>query len=324
MSKLKCTIIGGGSLGSYFAIKSSLSGYTTSLMTRNKENKIHINLLSEGRYYYGKVTNSYIDFAKPDVLVLAVKSYNLESTIIEYSSLIENAKHILLLQSNPDLIFNNTLLDSPKVFLCPILFCVVGNYKSIIVELNKGSIVFGSQHPQNEQSISDLNDFLNSITNTHYSKNISLDLFLKIIINSSLLPLSIIGGLNYGMAYATRNRLEYAATIFDECLGLAKILFPEKNTVIFDKLLHNIDSNESLLILSNLIYRYHNVVPSIFFDLIKGKEITEIPYFYDKIILMGENKNINLIKLKNVSKLLNEHIATGNILDEKHLNNMVM
>ncbi len=29
-----------------------------------------------------------------------------------------------------------------------------------------------------------------------------------------------------------------------------------------------------------------------------------------------------MIKLKNASKLLNEHIATGNILDEKHLNNM--
>ena len=179
-------IIGLGAIGSYFALKMKLSGYNPILFTKeSKPSVLNIIYREDGRIYSQQfVKGNPSENNSFDFLFITVKSYSIELVIKNYRTLINNSKRIILVQSNINLKEYDWGANFDKLYFTPILIGIIGDYRSIIFELNKGSILIGKLIPNTNNEIFLVKDLLSNIANVIISDDIEIDLFLKVIINT--------------------------------------------------------------------------------------------------------------------------------------------
>jgi ketopantoate reductase len=110
---------------------------------------------------------------------------------------------------------------------------------------------------------------------------------------------------SFSKALDTNIKVRNASIIFEEGINLAKVIYP-KNSVILpnNRLLSQIKSTDnSMEIITRVIFKYPDVIPSIVFDVIRKKE-TELKYIYDDIIDLGKQNLHDMCKLENVKNEL--------------------
>lgn len=311
MKQPRIGIIGGGSIGSYFAIKLASAGFSPKLITHFNNHIKSAILISHNKIFKGNINQLNKSDYSFDILIIAVKSYSLENVYNDYQKLISECNQIIFVQSNINFIKSDFPFDYAKVFFCPVLFSAIGNYRSIVYELNKGSLILGTLNKSSSEKLFQLKNILDVISPTDISNNINFDLFLKIIINTSLFPLAIILGTNFGTAYNSDKNIMFAANIFMECINLAKRVFATDSCYIFGHPLKYIDFTKCLTILRELVNKYTKVIPSVLFDLLLNKEVNELPYFFDDILKLSLENDIEMSNLNIAHKKLIE------ILDKK-------
>lgn len=317
MVQTKIGIIGGGSIGSYFAIKLSIAGYKPIILGRNNIQEKNAVLISDRKIIGGEVkqVNTYENTF--DLVIIAVKSYNLENVYKDYGNIINNARNIVFVQSNLNFIKGHIPFDPTRVYFCPILFSAVGNYRSVVYELNKGNIILGS-HQGKKENISFIKNIFDNISPTFLSSNIYFDLFVKVIVNTSLFPLSIILKTDFGTAFSKKSHITLATKIFSECIQLGKLAFNNDENLLFGRVFKDIYDDELTIILKEIIEKYSRVIPSVLFDLLQGKLITELPFFFDDVINMGLEYNYEMPILKQVQIELSKTSQNRQSLDDSY------
>ena len=317
MTQTKIGIIGGGSIGSYFAIKLSSAGYKPIILGRINHQEKNAVLISDRKIISGvvKQVNNYENTF--DLLIIAVKSYNLEKVYNDYGNIMNNSQNIVFVQSNLNFIKDSIPFDPARIFFCPILFSAVGNYHSVVYELNKGNVILGTKQGQKE-NISFIKNIFENISPTFLSSSIYFDLFVKVIVNTSLFPLSIILKTDFGTAFSKNNHMVLATKIFSECIQLAKLAFNHNENLLFGRVLKDIYEDELTILLKEILEKYSKVIPSVLFDLLQGKSITELPFFFDDVINMGLEHNYEMPILKQVQNELNRTLQNKQSFDDSY------
>lgn len=317
MAQTKIGIIGGGSIGSYCAIKLSIAGFKPIIFGRYNTQEKNAVLISDRKIISGvvKQVNDYKNTF--DLLIIAVKSYNLENVYKDYGNIINNAHSIVFVQSNLNFIKEHIPFDPTRIFFCPILFSVVGNYRSVVYELNKGNVILGSQQGKKE-NISFIKNIFDNISPTFLSSNIYFDLFVKVIVNTSLFPLSIILKTDFGNAFSKNSHITLATKIFSECIQLGRLAFNNDKNLLFGRVLKDIYDGELTIILKEILEKYSKVIPSVLFDLLQGKSMTELPFFFDDVINMGLEYNYEMPILKQVQSELNKTLQNKQSFEDSY------
>lgn len=297
MSGNKIGIIGLGAIGGYLAIKLKLIKYEPIIFHKNSQNK-SITLIVNNTLYSRDFLVGNTD-TLVDVLFVTVKVYDFEVVEKQYKKQFENAKQIIIVQSNINLYSYKWSCNRDKVYLMPFYIGVIKD-AFFIRELCKGKLVIGKITPHKSNDSTKIKKILDGISKTEISSNLEFDMFLKVAINSALFPMCIYNSCSFGEAFKSKENLISATKIFQEIILIAKKIFID-DIFLGEYELHEISFDESFLFLSNIINLYYCAIPSLLIDIIKQHN-TEISFFYSDLIDLANNNNINVPLLTNAQK----------------------
>ena len=195
---MNIVILGAGAIGSLFG--AMLSKDNNVLLIGRKP---HVDAINDsGLNVKGKtnltVTIEAFESVKdvyiiPDLLILAVKSYDTEPAIKSARSILRDNTIVMSLQNGIDNIENiQKIVKSEKIIPCITTHGVVFSKPGVINHTGMGRTIIGSLN-ENPKSVNTISSCLNeSGIKTTVSNDIQKEIWIKAIINSSINPLTSI------------------------------------------------------------------------------------------------------------------------------------
>lgn len=298
---MKIAIIGSGAIGGVFANKLQAAGYSVTFFSREKESTIECILYSKGKIFYEKIANERDNITSRyyDITIIAVKIYDLQATIDEYNTILDNTTYILPIQSYINYPSINWGYNYPKVYPTAIMFGAFGKPNSLITYFSDGFICIGNLNPASDPNI--LKNILENVCKVFITNDIMFQMYIKVLVNASIVPFCIEKFCSFKVALNTEEKISSASSIFYEGICLAKAIFPNDNALLPNNHKINTINNttDTYTIIQKLVANYPDVVPSIVFDVLKQKP-TEMPYIFDDIINLGHKHNIELPMISNI------------------------
>ncbi len=297
---MKIAIIGSGAVGGVFASKLQSAGHDVNFFSKSKDNFIECLIHCNGQIFYEKITNSS-EIKRNynyDITIIAVKIYDLQKSVYEYATILNNSSYILPVQS---FINFNTIdwgLNADKVYPVAIMFGAYGKPSSLIIFFSDGFVCLGKLN----QAAQDFpfKEILESVCKVIITDNIQFQMFIKVLVNASIISSCVESLCSFSKAINTQVKIRHAATIFLEGIRLAKQIYPVDSVILPNNrridCINNI--NDSTEIINRIITKYPDVIPSIVFDVIRNKQ-TELKYIYDDIIELGYLNSFDMNELKN-------------------------
>jgi ketopantoate reductase len=302
---MRIAIIGSGAVGGVFANKLQSAGHEVNFFSKRNDAYIECLIYCNGKIRYESIINiRNIDFDRVfDIVIIAVKIYDLQNSIYEYQKILNNSSYILPVQSYINFQKIDWGINLDKVFPVAIMFGAFGKPTSLITYFNDGFICIGKLK-KSSIAFPFINE-LKAVCQVLETEDIQFQLFIKVLINASMVSFCIESLGSFSKALDTNIKVRNASIIFEEGINLAKVIYP-KNSVILpnNRLLSQIKSTDnSMEIITRVIFKYPDVIPSIVFDVIRKKE-TELKYIYDDIIDLGKQNLHDMCKLENVKNEL--------------------
>jgi len=292
---MKIAIIGSGAVGGVFASKLQRAGHEVIFFSKREDDFIECLIHFNGHISYEKIINSSKRETEEnyDITIIAVKIYDLQKSINEYSPILNNSSFILPVQSFINFDTIDWGLNGNKVFPVAIMFGAFGKPSSLITYFSDGFICIGKlkQPTQNFPHYTTLE----SVCQVFLTDSIQFQMFIKVLVNASLVSFCIESLSSFSKALDTPKKIRQAATIFNEGIKLAKKIYPIDSIILpNNRSIKKIKSIEdSIEIINRVITKYPDVVPSIVFDVIRKKQ-TELTYIYDDIIALGNSINFRM------------------------------
>lgn len=285
--KSKIGIIGCGAMGSFLAIKLKIAGYDPIIFIKDVNRcKQKITLIENKKLYTENFTIGRNELNKKfDFIIIAVKSYDIETILNEYQNIINESKRIILIQSNIHLSEYNWNSNINKVYFAPMMIGVLGGYRSFVKRLNEGEIIIGKANNYSKDETNLVMDLFSKIAKTKLSINIKFDLFKKVILNTSLFSISLLSNCSFSEAYyLNKQNSEIADNIFYECICIAKSIYSNSKLYIDGVSLDNFNIEDAKKYIQGKINEYSEIYPSVYFDLVRENHNNELEYFYTNII----------------------------------------
>jgi 2-dehydropantoate 2-reductase len=196
---MKIVIMGAGAIGSLFG--GLLSKKYDVVLVGRKTHVEKINrkgLIIEGSTRLNVKTTAVesinqISFA-PDVVVLAVKSYDTKKAMKQLSLIIDRKTVVVSLQNGLDNVEKiKEFVDLDRIFICITTHGVVFSKPGTIVHTGIGKTVFGGLLKKKSPFVNNFVNILNDVgVKTTVSEDILKDMWIKAIVNSSINPLTSI------------------------------------------------------------------------------------------------------------------------------------
>lgn len=309
---MKIGIIGSGAIGGVFANKLQSAGYSVTFFSKREDLEIDCILNSFGKIRFERIKNYRVKSSKDyfDIIIIAVKIYDLQATIEEYNSILKNSKYILPIQSY----INFDKLDwggnNHKIYPTSIMFGAFGKPDSLITYFSDGFVCIGNLNSTKYLKI--LKDVIGTVCQVYITCDISFQMFVKVLVNASLVSFCIESLCSFGLSINTEQKIKKAANVFFEGIELSKRIFSEENCLYPSNLkLKQINTlSDSIEIVRKIINKYYDVIPSIVFDVIR-KGPTEMPYIFDDLLDLGIKNDVKmnaLIQMKlYANKFINHH-----------------
>jgi len=296
---MRIAIIGSGAIGGVFASKLQSAGYTVDFFSKRNDAFIECIIHCNGQISYEKIINSRQKESteKYDITIIAVKIYDLQKTILEYNRILDNSSFILPIQSYINFDKMDWLSNADKVYPVAIMFGAFGKPASLITYFSDGFICLGSLKKSNK--VFPHKKILESVCQVFITDNIHFQMFIKVLVNASIVSFCIESLSSFSQAINTQDKINQAATIFLEGIMLAKQIYPIDSVILpNNRQIKNLNTIEnSVEIINRVIKKYPDVIPSIVFDVIRQKQ-TELKYIYDDIIGLGNSKSFNMKALQ--------------------------
>ena len=194
---MNIAIIGAGAIGSLFGALLSKNN-NVELVGR----KAHVYMINKkGLKIQGKTKlkikiNAFENMEKisfiPDLLIISVKSYDTEKAILDIKPLIGDKTLIMSLQNGLDNIDKiKKIIEPRKILACITTHGAYYSKPGLIIHTGIGKTIIGSLNFKKSQKIQNIiKNFNNSGIKTTINNNITSEIYIKAIINSSINPLT--------------------------------------------------------------------------------------------------------------------------------------
>jgi 2-dehydropantoate 2-reductase len=283
---MKIIIFGAGAIGSLIG----------ALLSKNNDvllfgKKAHINeIKSNGIKIKGK-TNLHVKINaeysfdnisfSPDLLILTVKSYDTEIAIKQAKKLIDNETKILSLQNGLDNIEKIAkVVDSEKIFIGTTTHGALFSEPGTIEHTGIGLTVLGEVKNTKSNFLDVVVKLFNeSGIETRKSKNISKDLWRKVIINSSINPLTSIFQCKNG--HLLKNPI-LEKLLEDICKESTNIVRANGIDLSTDDMIE-----KTKIVIKNTSDNFSSMLQST-----RKNQKTEIDSINGKLIFIGKNKKV--------------------------------
>jgi 2-dehydropantoate 2-reductase len=194
---MKIVILGAGAIGSLFGALLSKNNDVVLIGRRPHIQKIKkqgleikgiknmkVNILAEDSIDEIKI--------KPDLIIISVKSYDTENIIKEAKNLISDNTLVLSLQNGLDNVDKiKKYVDKKNIFVCLTTHGAIFSEPGIIHHTGIGNTIIGAVSSKKIKQVEIIKDVFNNIgTKTEISSDIKKDMWTKVIINSSINPLT--------------------------------------------------------------------------------------------------------------------------------------
>lgn len=299
---MQVTILGGGAIGSLFATLLSEHGVEATIVSRRAEHvelvrKRGITVLENGERRTAKVNvSSLISTEKPDAVIVAVKSYDIEA-VVKPACLQVNSDTVFLTLQNG---LNNTekiasiVGENRVIGGVTRLGCTVLNSGEIFYA-GKGRTIIGSLTPEGRNKTEKIaNVFNSSGLDTIISDEINQEIWAKVLVSAAINPLTALTQLNNAqllrfpqireiMAAAVREGVEVAekvgirfdADLVEESIEIARQTGVNKSSMLQDverRTRTEIDAINGEIMRLGAKYNVSTPVNSLLTNLIKGLE----------------------------------------------------
>lgn len=296
---MRIAIIGSGAIGGVFANKLQSAGHTVNFFSKSNDAFIECLIHCNGQISYEKIINSRQkeSIEKYDITIIAVKIYDLQKTILEYGRILDNSSYILPVQSYINFDQMDWRSNVDKVYPVAIMFGAFGKPTSLITYFSDGFICLGNLKKTNKYF--PYKRILESVCQVFITDNINFQMFIKVLVNASIVSFCIESLSSFSKAIDTQDKMKQAATIFLEGVMLAKQIYPIDSVILPNnrQIKDLLTIEDSVEIINRVITKYPDVIPSIVFDVIRQKQ-TELKYIYDDIIELGYSKSFNMQALQ--------------------------
>jgi 2-dehydropantoate 2-reductase len=291
-------IVGAGAIGGLFATQLRKHGFAVTLVARNKTvadwlNRHGITIIQKSRVERWKVKVVPVEELVPaDVLVLAVKIFDLPSVFRRLKSIADTAREIVCVQSSlrltqyiPDKLHNKTLAAAMMV-------AASGGSGGLIFTTGHRRIYLGgAAFASSSDQIAVGSVVLRNIAEVKVTDPVLPQLIAKVSLNVATFPFSVAGRCSFGAAFRGNKRaVRFAAAVLRDCARLARAVGVEPGlkfaSIEVSALSESQERAESAI--RWLIRNYSDVIPSSVFDQIRGKR-SELPCYFDDIIELAAN-----------------------------------
>ena len=297
---MKIIIFGAGAIGSLFG----------ALLSKNNDvllfgRKSHINEIKDnGITVKGKTNlnvriNAEYSFEKisfsPDLLILTVKSYDTEAAIKQAKKIIDKDTKILSLQNGLDNIDKIAkVVSSEKIFSGTTTHGALFSKPGTIEHTGIGLTVLGDLNNTKTNFLDKAVRLFNeSGIETIKSKNISKDLWSKVIINSSINPLTSIFQCKNG--YLLKNPI-LEKLMEDICTESTSIARANGIDLSIDDMIE-----KTKIVIKNTSDNFSSMLQSI-----RKNQKTEIDSINGKLAIIGKAKNVEAP----LNNFLNKYISS--------------
>lgn len=300
-------VVGLGAVGTVFATFLKESGHNVYGLVRKKysDNNLKVEgIWGEHKATLDKITDSVEDLKNIpfDLIILAVKSFDIENAIKQIKDLVGEKTKILLTQNGyGNYEVASEYIDKSKILIGRVIFgSKILQPLHAYITVNADDVRIGQ--PENLLDDKEVLEIVCMIKHsgipTSFSKDVYKILWEKILYNCALNPLGALLECNYGTLAENKETKEIINLIIDEIFLVAK----ENNISL------NFENSKDYKkhFYTNLIPPTKDHFPSMYYDLKSGKK-TEIDALNGAIVKLGEKVGItpktnliitNLIKYK--------------------------
>ncbi|MCK4364757.1 MAG: 2-dehydropantoate 2-reductase [Thermoplasmatales archaeon] len=196
---MNITIMGAGAIGSLFGAKLSKNNNVI-LIGR----KSHVDVINKSGLKIQGKTNLNVaieasesaknSFVAPDLLILAVKSYDTEAAMKSIAPMIGDNTYVMSLQNGLDNIEKiEKFVDRKKIMVCITTHGAVFSRPGVVKHTGKGHTILGELNGKKTGRIKNIARIFNEVgADTKISSDIIREIWVKAIINSSINPLTTI------------------------------------------------------------------------------------------------------------------------------------
>ncbi len=323
-------VVGPGAIGTAVATPLAANNIHVRVLGRER----HKEFFSKKKMVYnsskgkleGKVVGVTIDDLqnekewKPDAILITLKANSTIEVIKQLEQIYDQEIPIVSLQNG--LIAEEIAKEShfKKVIACVVGFNVKLVDTGIAEQTSEGDLVIGRIGKEKEVKSEDVPDFipkvLEFVAPTKVSDNIISDVWMKLMINSTINPICAIGDMPLGEIARTKAAIYLSLWNWKEMVDVAKALGLKLNPFqgalfaealyVYDIISFGIAKN----VLKRIVAPHKNAIVSMLQDIRNGKT-TEIDYLNGKVYEIGSKLGVKMPTNKMLIKTIKE-IEKGN------------
>ncbi len=315
----RVAIVGAGAIGGLFAARLIEAGIPTVLVARNPSaadwvNKQGITIVENSTVKWVKVpTLSREQFVEaPDILIMAVKTFDLGSTFAELVNIADRARQIVCVQSSIRLAQCVPSEFHKKTLATALMVGASGTAGGLIFSTSQSRIYIGGLiHAVSAEQINLATAVFDRIADVKVSNPILPALIAKVAFNVACFPFSVAGRCSFGTAFANNQKaVRIAGAVLKDCALLA-VAANLQNNLKFGPIEASAiarsqeRAEEAVLWLANL---YSQVIPSSVFDHMRRRK-SELPSYFDEFIELGTKVHVPPVALVALRDRFSEMLA---------------
>jgi len=284
---MNIVVYGAGAMGSLFGAILSRKNNVVLIGRKSHVETINKNgLIIKGKTNIKKKVLSFENIKKvssPDLMIISVKSYDTEKTMIQAKKIISKKTVVISLQNGLDNIEKiEKYVSRDRIAVCITTHGAIFSKPGVIIHTGFGKTIVGHPNGEDTNKLFDIvKDFNESGIKTTVSEDIICEMWIKGIINSSINTLTAIFNCKNG--YLLEN------PILEK---LVEKICKESTDIAYSYGL-DLDYNEMIMKTKEVIYDTNENFSSMLQSYKKGKK-TEIDSINGVILKIGKKNNLNV------------------------------
>jgi len=228
----KIAMVGAGAIGGITAAFISHAGHDIEIVCKHKtlaekisSDGINITGLKGDHRIKMKAVEAISDLSEPkDLIFLATKANDCVAAANDLVPLLKPESVIVSLQNGISEHALAEVLGKDRVIGCVVGWGATNNGQGQLEVTSEGEFVVGNIENKPDDRLVPIQQLLNHVFHTRISKNIIGELFSKLIINSCINSLGVIGGVKLGQLLADRKTRNVFIMLMREAMAVANAM----------------------------------------------------------------------------------------------------
>jgi ketopantoate reductase len=229
-----------------------------------------------------------------ELVIVAVKAYDLDTVLDDYRHLLSNARWVVLVQSALNLDRWQRDWVYGKLHAAAMMVAVRSSGPLKVIEPCRGYICLGPiPYCGQVGDIGDLAALFARALATQSVADISGPMFAKVAINTAMTPMCVASGLSFGETFRDIAVINTAAHVLAECGAIACGCGFRDSARWHGMSAATVSNVENACEVVTWITKdFAGAMPSVVIDIAKGRR-TEMPFWHDEMLDVGRAANVS-------------------------------